>query len=151
MKRKSAELTYQWWVERAVREERMAREARRGVRMLSRLLLEPGAAVQGLGMAVSWHGLILDPHTITNMTLLRPTQELPYVYYSTTVLQSPITSQSPVQTTQIIPSDLHTLLPSTPLNNTFIVIHFYFNIERWTWTEPFMLLSILNQNIFPSQ
>ena len=53
MKRKSTELTYQWWVERAVREERMAREARRGVRMLSRLLLEPGAAVQGLGMAVS--------------------------------------------------------------------------------------------------
>ena len=81
---------YQWLVERAMLEERMARDAMAGVRMLSRLL-EPRAAVQGLGMAGSWHGLILDPHTITNMTLLRlrPTQQLPYVYYS---LQSPITS-----------------------------------------------------------
>ena len=33
-------------------EERMVRDARAGVRMLSRLL-EPGGAVQGLGMAVS--------------------------------------------------------------------------------------------------
>ena len=34
-------------------EERMVRDARAGVRMLSRALLEPRGALQGLGMAVS--------------------------------------------------------------------------------------------------
>ena len=36
---------YQWFVERARMEERMAREARAGVRMLSHWLLEPRGAV----------------------------------------------------------------------------------------------------------
>ena len=105
-------------------EERMAREARAGVRMLSHWLLEPRGAVGWLSMAVSWHGLILAPHTITNMRLLR-------LHTPTTicVLQSVSHYHSLLLRLQTTHISLSVPPPSGPLNNPFIVIHFKSNSE----------------------